>query len=964
MATTPTPPLPRRYTKQFQQAQKQKRAQQNILLEQQKKQLEEKLARENITNVEEPSEQKKVLDYYLREGYSPRLAEAYKDLYVAEKELEELKKSGANFQKVFEQEKKINSIKQDIGRTSSAGGRSQKTVEEKQKLKDYVRQLNEAGFKYDYTTGKVFGEGKKSPEYLFIDDKPVVGGYSSTSGESVFLTSGGASTQIPASFAQNYSSEGLPVSRDIPKGTLTTDYAIGVSESQRFTKYIPKKEEVVRAEFSAEEITQPKKWYTTPEGIISYSLNRDVVEPGKKIINKYREEREKQENQFPNLNKSLSAKTVRKKLSEQPEVFIKKSDEAIKGTVETLVGENEKARIAGIGIASTFQYAIPVYGQLKIGALAITDIQKERYEKLPVYGLGLLGSGAIYGAQKGLTFLQPLAPTAVKTIGTVGGPALGIGALTLLGIDLSKKLDRLTNEKYETIASETLTSSQDVGRFSFGFSAGNYGLKQFEKFYFSKKYEYISPEKIIPKEVLSGRKTFPEFSGTPKQLVKEFSKKVPPFKEKGMFTATTSRFSKNTEVEAGLSETPGIYVSPKISPLFLRIKGFELENYNITIFPNLRPGQPIAYRIAGSVKTTPSSVIKLFGNKQLIKSVSKRSAEQIAGNKAFSELPKGFAYVSPQFTLKQKVEAEAVIPVGNILTKTSPKTYYSTFRGTAFKIEQYKILSKRELSGLSKKSLEDLAKQGSNTLAKIKTNTYYNQYYISSRPSSVFLPLNFGTFFEEKERVPLREPSRVISSSLRNVGEPYTSSFYREPVFSTPSRITSSSGSSGSSVGSNYTPPSSSTPNYTVPSTPPYTPPSSPPSSPYSPLRPSVPKTFIKQKNNFTEARKGSVLGQAFRVQTKKGGKIVTLKERFTYEDAVNYGANIADRTARASFRVVEAEGFARQIGISPSRTKFRLSKQKNGFYVEPEKLRLNVRSERYEVSMGKLNNRKGLFRL
>ena len=124
---------------------------------------------------------------------------------------------------------------------------------------------------------------------------------------------------------------------------------------------------------------------------------------------------------------------------------------------------------------------------------------------------------------------------------------------------------------------------------------------------------------------------------------------------------------------------------------------------------------------------------------------------------------------------------------------------------------------------------------------------------------------------------------------------------------------------------------------------------------PFTPTIPFAPPRSPPKKTEYVRFKQKPSFGKAFVVQTKKGGKIITLKPKLTFEDATNYGANIADRTARASFRVVETEGFAKPIGISASRTKFTLSKQKNGFLVEPRKLRLNVRSERSDVSSGRL---------
>jgi len=108
-STQKVPPLPKRLTPAFQQQEAQRR-------------IQAQQSQENNLpdNTALPDERKQVLDYYVN-IYGERQGERYKDLYFAQKDLENLQKTGANFQLVFEQQIRINSIQQDIARTAGAG---------------------------------------------------------------------------------------------------------------------------------------------------------------------------------------------------------------------------------------------------------------------------------------------------------------------------------------------------------------------------------------------------------------------------------------------------------------------------------------------------------------------------------------------------------------------------------------------------------------------------------------------------------------------------------------------------------------------------------------------------------------------------------------------------------------------------------------------------------------------------
>lgn len=109
------PPIPKRFTPAFRQAEAQRRSQEQQSSQQQTVTVQESVQQKNIFE-----QQKEVFDYY-NKIYGPVQAERYKDLYFAQIELENLQKAGANFQLIFEQQKRIAGIQQDIARTAGAG---------------------------------------------------------------------------------------------------------------------------------------------------------------------------------------------------------------------------------------------------------------------------------------------------------------------------------------------------------------------------------------------------------------------------------------------------------------------------------------------------------------------------------------------------------------------------------------------------------------------------------------------------------------------------------------------------------------------------------------------------------------------------------------------------------------------------------------------------------------------------
>ena len=125
------PPIPKRFTREFQQ--EQKKINQPTVQENQSS---------NSTTIFD--EQKQVFEYY-EKIYGKEQGERYKDIYFLQKKLEQLKASNANFQQILETQKAIAGKQQDIARTASAGQTSKgpgiDTVITKNLVKKFIYNL-------------------------------------------------------------------------------------------------------------------------------------------------------------------------------------------------------------------------------------------------------------------------------------------------------------------------------------------------------------------------------------------------------------------------------------------------------------------------------------------------------------------------------------------------------------------------------------------------------------------------------------------------------------------------------------------------------------------------------------------------------------------------------------------------------------------------------------------------------
>lgn len=135
--------------------------------------------------------------------------------------------------------------------------------------------------------------------------------------------------------------------------------------------------------------------------------------------------------------------------------------------------------------------------------------------------------------------------------------------------------------------------------------------------------------------------------------------------------------------------------------------------------------------------------------------------------------------------------------------------------------------------------------------------------------------------------------------------------------------------------------------------------PNYPPDYPERPNYPKSPPGFEDQRrklkgpsNSFKALNR--LIGAAYGVVTKKGGKEVLLPGRYIASEVYSAGALNTNATLRASFRIVPLGGYATRKGIVRSELTFTRSKRDPRFLVEPVSRRLSTRSEVKEIQASK----------
>ncbi|MBD3253148.1 hypothetical protein GF386_05425 [Candidatus Pacearchaeota archaeon] len=274
-----------------------------------------------------------------------------------------------------------------------------------------------------------------------------------------------------------------------------------------------------------------------------------------------------------------------KKVEAEEKSFISKATEKYKKAEETIsekIPFKEQYKKTAKVITETAPYPPSVFG---IGSFGIKSRGAEQFHRGVSYGIITapvekpLTTGVMYGVglitapslQLGGKILKPVTKLFPKTA-KVTGKAISYGLPTLYGTSAAYRIGTQPTMKKAGEKTGEIISTELLPLGMGGYTSAKYYPK-IESYFRTRGRTEIFQEKIIPEDVLTGEKHFPE--APPREHLKLFLKKsqrVPGYEEPMMFHSTGDVFWKSKfKVVESKSEFPGLYGSYGVSPHFLRI---------------------------------------------------------------------------------------------------------------------------------------------------------------------------------------------------------------------------------------------------------------------------------------------------------------------------------------------------------------------------------------------------------
>lgn len=917
-------------------------------------------------------ERKQVLDYYLSSGYSARVAEYYKDLYFAEKELEQMKKDKVNYQKIYEKQKSINGLKQDISRATRARdpGSPKIGITKISKKTASGPESFEGGYSTGYQASFPMG-GKIvsiSNEFSPASDKSFIA--SSIKGPDIFITTKGEVTQAPY--------------------TPSTGGAV-------FTKQITLKEK------TPETLKQQPNLFDLANRDISKGYNAFVPESGRKEFERQRKAGVKLNNLLNQrvgeigqgvgsvaYEYSYASSRLRNPFLES-EFYKTEGPKNLQSTpfIDKPKSEKQRAEYQVVfqDIALKSQYLVPGYGELKFGL----DVAETK-------DVGGLATGAIaFGALK-------MVGKGVNTLGNLPKQK----EFNFVTESAEKDLDKIFGSKKQTVTKESfkienlqkpfsqvivggvITAPIAYSVFSKkSFIQSEYNIDNQKKLAYEESVkearqfgagktgfqlaEYATPritpqlyvlgarltgKKEIPYALLespqltAGATNYPKATlnpikfkkfveATPKTELGKYFEDYPQ-----AFNVSKGRLPKEYFAGEGTSEFAGQYFAPRYPSFTFGIpKGSLVKSVkDYSILPSFESSGPATVNLAYGKGVRIVEVGKDFG--------------------ALNELEPGFFYIPTRKGLRTKSESEVIQNIGTKFVQTKEK-YFTLYKG---KLAQERGFSGGVFFPIPEYYVEGLAGaktssfSGPKTLSRLsqeqERNLSYSKNYTRRTPIGAFYSnqtkKTFSSISSRSIKYSYGVPSyRSVSVSrgsgsysMRSISSGSSRGFSYRKISSDYKPISYYSKSSSIASNVSYSPSSyyrsSSIRKGSGTSYPPYRPPS-PPSTPKS-------KSFSKP--NFSSLK--NLFSPSFGVVTKFRGKERLVKSQLTLSDAQAYGARLVNQSLRASFRLVPTGGLARSKGISYENIPLYRSKRDPRFLVEPRSRRLSTRGEITEIQASK----------
>lgn len=284
----------------------------------------------------------------------------------------------------------------------------------------------------------------------------------------------------------------------------------------------------------------------------------------------------------------------------------------------------------------------------------------------------------------------PQTKTAILTIGIgaagYAAPAIiGTGIAGFSGFSATKSVPKALREK---TPESTAAAALDITNIGLGVFDAAPAIAGRLSFLGKTK---IAAERITAPEVLAGETRFPVMknyrAGKGAELLLEFKTgkyKLTP--ETGGFHASPEKLNLKTGIGPGSSETAGLYISPELSPHFLKITGE--GKTTISLLP--KRTKPTIQYIETPVERIPSSVrSKGFSAMQEFMGTPKSIKAEIKPAAAGS----GKARISPQFEAGFKAEKEAIIPIESKLLSQPKKGLWNKITG----FEEYTIIEGKKV---------------------------------------------------------------------------------------------------------------------------------------------------------------------------------------------------------------------------------------------------------------------------
>jgi len=295
---------------------------------------------------------------------------------------------------------------------------------------------------------------------------------------------------------------------------------------------------------------------------------------------------------------------------------------------------------------------------------------------IPVAGWGARAGGGAIASRAG-RLQEPLSKA-----GRFGMKAVGVGIGGAYGYSVGTRLQEAYREPTKDMTEElgAITSTEIVPMLAGGYA----GLKVGEKISDISRIrgmKEIYTEEVVSKPVLRGEETFPGATRRlPSQkLVRYFQEEKftpPQLRKEGVkvWHATAKEFPKETEVpyaqELRPSDIYGLYVSPEVSPHFMRAGG-EYKGFGLDL-PSISKPTALSIETKGVTRLPKRA----------------RTSIEKARDFMLEEAEAGRGYVTAAYELG-KPEYEAVLPPGTPLERLGAD-YFFRYQGRKVPIMEYR----------------------------------------------------------------------------------------------------------------------------------------------------------------------------------------------------------------------------------------------------------------------------------